>query len=327
MTSDRRISIVIEFENATMVSWDRVGILCRTLASQIAGLGLRATPEVICVHANDDRESALLREQILTESSDLGMVADLRCIALPGGRYYELKNAGIAAAHGDVIVLTDSDVLPEPGWLQELVCPFEDETTVAATGHTFLGHDNLFSRTFALTWVFPLRDNDQRAIDRRSFVANNCALRSDWIKAHPFAGNTGFKVDCTLMARHLQANQIGIVRVPARACHAPLSGFRFFIWRALVTGRDADRKIRALGCSNNVTRVARALKQGVKTQLRTVRRVLTRYRHVALPLWQVPIAVAIGTTFYGLALIAQILHGLGISSSPVERVPAYAEVH
>ncbi len=128
-------------------------------------------------------------------------MADLHCISLPDGRYYELKNAGITAARGALIVLLDSDVIPENDWLVKLLRPFSEPATIAVTGHTFLSYGDLVSRTFALMWVFPLREHDQRALDRRPLVANNCAFRSKWLKDNLFPVNDGFKVSCTLMAR------------------------------------------------------------------------------------------------------------------------------
>lgn len=42
------------------------------------------------------------------------------------------RNAGLAAADSDVVVFLDSDVVPEPGWLQPLLTQFADPTVASA---------------------------------------------------------------------------------------------------------------------------------------------------------------------------------------------------
>lgn len=44
------------------------------------------------------------------------------------------RNTGFRAAHGDILVATDDDVVAPPGWLQELVQPFRFEHVGVATG-------------------------------------------------------------------------------------------------------------------------------------------------------------------------------------------------
>lgn len=56
--------------------------------------------------------------------------------------YIHQKNAGPAAARnlgartatGDIIVLTDSDCIPEPNWIEELMNGFDDDSVVAVGG-------------------------------------------------------------------------------------------------------------------------------------------------------------------------------------------------
>lgn len=330
MNSLPSISIVIEFENADRVAWDRVGTTLHALAGQLREVSFRShlpKVEIICVHAGTSEDSEPLRRQVSTEIKRVEDLADVDCISLPDGRYYELKNAGITAARGELIVLLDSDVIPENDWLAKLLSPFSESTAIAVTGHTFLGYGDLISRTFALMWVFPLRQHDQQALDRRPLVANNSAFRSKWLKDNLFPVNDGFKVSCTLMARRLQDRGHTLIRVPAKVSHAPLTGFRFLVWRALVTGRDADRKVIALKGKKMFTRIARALKNGIKMELRTIRRVLTHYRKVALPLWQVPFAIAIGSSFCALVMVGQVLQAAGLTDPRIERVPDYVESH
>ncbi|PZV09262.1 MAG: glycosyltransferase [Leptolyngbya sp.] len=47
---------------------------------------------------------------------------------------YAARNAGIAAAQGDVLAFTDADCHPEPGWLTALVQPFTDNAVGLVAG-------------------------------------------------------------------------------------------------------------------------------------------------------------------------------------------------
>ncbi len=44
------------------------------------------------------------------------------------------RNAGVAAAHCDLVVFLDDDAIPRPGWLAELVEPFADSAVIGTGG-------------------------------------------------------------------------------------------------------------------------------------------------------------------------------------------------
>jgi len=48
---------------------------------------------------------------------------------------------------------------------------------------------------------------------------------------------------------------------------------------------------------------------------------------VAMPIWEVPAALAIGCTFYGLAFLGQLQRVAGLDVERPEHVPAYVESH
>lgn len=44
------------------------------------------------------------------------------------------RNAGIEAAQGEFVVFTDSDCIPQPGWLAEILAPFQDPQVLITGG-------------------------------------------------------------------------------------------------------------------------------------------------------------------------------------------------
>jgi hypothetical protein len=334
-------SVVIELENATTICWDEVRGVLQSLTSEIQSSSFRGAagaepdgavpadwrPQVLFCHADEEARSGPLRDELSREFPLLAEVARISCLAVPGGRYYELKNAGIAQADGEVIVLLDSDAQPEPGWLQALLAPFQLADTICVNGYTYLGHSDFISRTLALIWVFPLRHDSPRAVERRALNVNNCAFLARWLKANPIPIDNGFKVGCTKLASLLEQQSARIVRSAARAAHAPLRGWRFLLWRGLVTGRDADRKYADLKSSSRIRRMMKACEYWYKVQVRSVRRVISLHRQVQMPWWEVPGAVLVGTIFALLIFLGQAARALGLIAERVETVPAYAEHH
>ena len=151
-------SIIVEMENARSIDWDEIGVGLMALAREIAAVSSIgfATPKVVVSHGGQDVDAQSLRSHFKAEAPELGQVADVSFAACPDGRYYDLKNNGIPATNGNVVVFLDSDTVPEPGWLPTLLEPFQDPETVCVNGYTYLSHDDFFSRTFALIWFFPM---------------------------------------------------------------------------------------------------------------------------------------------------------------------------
>lgn len=319
-------SLVLEMENARSVDLDEVSIGLTALLreiSAVSSLGF-AKPRVVISHGGDDVDTLLLRSNIAAEASQLEQVTDLIFSASPGGRYYDLKNNGIPATDGDIVIFTDSDTVVEPGWLSAMLDPFQDPATVAVNGYTYLYYDDFMSRTFALIWFFPMAQMDTRFASKRAINANNVAFRRSWITNHPFPENNGFKVSCTLLMRELDRDGHKLVSANARVYHYPPRGWQFFRWRALVTGRDADRKFRVLKSSHRGRRIAKSLSHWLTMTWRTTRRVIGHARQTGMPVWQIPLSLLVGLAFYSLAFWGQFGLALGFIGDEVEVLPDFA---
>jgi hypothetical protein len=325
---DVRVSIVVELENSTTIAWEDIAQSLSGLEREI--IANRAacrsnTVEVFFVHAGDASHSDTFASTLRSQFPGLFTHAVSHVQSLPNGRYYALKNAGIASATGDITILLDSDAVPFEGWLPLLLAPFTSPETVAAAGKTYLLHNDFVSKTVALIWTFPTDHPRDRSARKQNLYVNNCAFRSSWLKANPFRLNEGFKVDCTLLVDSLREQGHRIVCTDARCGHQPLRGWRFLVWRALVTGRDEDRKFVETRSASPLRRLRRAISLLYKNERRVLLRVFSLRRHVELPALLTPFSAVTGLAFYGLAFLSQAARAVGLMGYRTETLPSYAE--
>jgi hypothetical protein len=320
----------LEYENASTHDEEIAGSVFRALQRQYLGLPVPAAEdrdEMIVAFASLRQSVHEVDRVMKDEAPDLLEYLDCRKLALPGLRYYELKNAGADAATREILVFLDSDVVPEDGWLDTLLSPFADSRAVAANGHTYLGHDSFLSRVFALIWVFPLREDHSREVMRRSLNANNCAFRRNWFATRRFPGHAGFKVSCSLLAAHMRKEGVDLQRVPAFARHEPLEGWRFLLWRAVVGGRDDDSRYATLRSARRGTRVVRAGTRWIKQILRSARRIALQHRSVGMPIYEVPLAVLLAWAYFSVAFVSQLNSALSGPRQEPERIPEFVVRH
>ncbi len=237
-TSEIGVSIVVEWENALTADDVRPRCALAELARQTAALAERC--EVLFLHnpAQVSRdEIAAVVAPYLRENRTAWRIE-----AAPGLHYYDLKNAGARRARGAIVVFTDSDIVVEPGWLAAITAPFAQapEITLVA-GNTYLDTTTLAGKAMAEGWIFPPRSNSDALTTTSFFLANNVALRRDFLLAHPFppmpAGAT--RGACVVLTRQLHAEGVTIwLASGARANHPAPKNLKRVLIRALAEGRD-----------------------------------------------------------------------------------------
>jgi glycosyltransferase involved in cell wall biosynthesis len=126
----------------------------------------------------------------------------VRIVFASRSNYFAAKNAGAAAAHGDIVALLDADCTPAPEWLEALVSGFRPDVDVVAGRTRYTGH-SLSARTFS---VSDFGNVVETSAGRASgFNVNNVAFRRDLLLAHPLDARVRRNGGCYFLYHKLRA--------------------------------------------------------------------------------------------------------------------------
>ncbi len=238
------VSVVIEWENARLSELGRTRQMLHALSAQLAEIGDRMNepPELIVLHDGDAVEPSLVRGFVEEAFGTPPRIA-LRTEATEGDGYYAQKNRGASIATRELVLFLDSDVVPEEGWLANLLGNFADPSVGVACGDTYVSAEDFAAKAFALFWFFPLRNSappDAKPVEAEHFFANNVAFRRELFNAYRFPDLPMLRGQCVQLAKRLRADGHRIlVDKRARVSHPPPNGLSHFVRRALVEGHDA----------------------------------------------------------------------------------------
>jgi hypothetical protein len=310
------VTIVIEWENAidTEDKWAQHAVAALQDDLAVVAPRMAGKPAVTYLYDENKVDPRAIRRVIDAAAPRLGEIAELEILPTPGLSYYQLKNFGVARARTELTIMLDSDAAPQPGWLENMIAPFVDPSIMAVGGITVLAHDDLFSRTLALTWIFRLAEEREATARIHGIYANNTAVRTAIFRANPFPPLKAFKKQCVFWLGRITAQGHRYVRVPdALTIHAPHPGYRFMIWRAWMTGLDRDFKGYHTMTLSRAGRIAYAFTSFAKGLARAWLRIIRKRRSVDMPIWQVPPAMAIAFTFFSVVFVGQLAGAVGRS--------------
>lgn len=324
------VTFIIEWENAIDVAdkWTRMAMegLTRELAEVAPRLPQR--PRVMYLYNRHRVSPKTINATIEEAAPRLPEIADLILTPTDGLTYYQLKNYGVARAGTELSVMIDSDAVPQPGWLEALLAPFDDPRVMAVGGFTMLGHDDFLSRAMALSWIFNLVGEDQATERRKAIHVNNFAVRTEFFRAHPFPELQAYKKQCVIWLRAIRSEGHRFVRTSkARAIHAPHPGLKFLVWRAWTAGMDADFLAFHTRTRHSPGRFAYAFVDLGKDLGRAWYRILFRAEAVEMPVWEQPPALIVALAYYLLRLNAQIISSLTRHFDPLPMIRPMAKVH
>ncbi|MGE4064252.1 MAG: glycosyltransferase [Rhodospirillaceae bacterium] len=319
MTTPRTptFSIIIEWENARFAELDRTRKMLRALRAQLIELDPPSSPpEVLFLYTRENISGDMVQSVVAEEFRPAGVPAATRIIATDGLRYYEQKNFGARQCGGEIKVLLDCDVVPEPGWLKAILGSFANPDVHVAAGQTYIEHDSLYSRAVALYWFCPLRDPRSGLVPTDVFHANNVAFRAEVFDAYPFPDLPSNRDQCLQLARRLTAAGIGLyTQREARAGHPVPLGVWYFIRKAINDGRDQAVMRDAVERSNlpPFRHVWWNWRKGVAKNFGRFR---TQYRDVGLGPLGAAGGFAIAVLWCSLMTVGEILHLLRPSLVP-----------
>jgi len=315
--TDRRIglsevTIVIEWENPRDVDSAWTDRAMRALADELAGAGSTSDdqPTVLYLFDPEVLDELSIHDSIERSAPELIDLAFVRAIPAPGLTYYQLKNQGVALAETRYVILLDSDVCPQPGWLSGLLRPFSDPEVMVVSGVTSLEYVDVVSRTMALIWIFDLPSEHQKSRHKDSMHANNAAFRTQFFQKNPFPDTPAFKKQCGLWLADITNRGFGFERTAEAECrHAPHAGFSFVLWRGIQSGFDRDAKATLEG-SGRFARILYAMRVWVKKTWRSTRRILIHRREVGMPLYEIPVSLAVAWLYCSCLASAQAISAI-----------------
>lgn len=299
------LSILIEWENILLTEDDRCLRMLGELGRQVGACD--CTCEILVLHNPEQIAGSVIAEILATHlviAPDRDRVT-VKGVPSPGLHYYDLRNHGVRVARGEIIVCLDSDVIPEPGWLDALTTPLREIPSIDfVAGETHLDHSrSYFDRCFALGWIFPPRSPETTLgkANGRQFWANNMACRRSFFLRHPYpAGHDplGARNACRRLKDLLAAEGIEVWHASgAKVSHPAPDGWPAALRHARVEGRDNA----ILYAERGYGRVRRSLRavEFARGRLRqAVRNARAEDSPIRTPVWRVPCVILVLLPYY-----------------------------
>ncbi len=273
---------MIEWENAKLSDFERARRMLETLGEQIRALRSRlpGPPEVVLLCDREEMDGKAVQEAVAETLGDPDL-AVLKFVETDGADYFQQKNIGVRHAESEVVILLDSDVVPQRGWLEALVGAMADPERDVVAGQTAMSLESFSGRAFALFWIFPPERGGDAIRSTDHFHANNVAFRRAQFLADPFPDLDAARGQSTLLGQHLAAaGRRMFLHEGARVVHAPPNGFLHLARRAMNQGRDDYLIANERDPHHYRSRLANTLWRFRKRVLRAGKRIVKKPRTV-----------------------------------------------
>ncbi len=129
----------------------------------------------------------------VTGLDSLEALVPVRQLVVPKAGYYALKNAGAAAARGEILIFSDADCRPSRGYVTRMLEAFEDPGVACVAGRSVYDGGGFLTRLNSVHSFGELHCG-QAALDRGMVLTHNVGLRKDRcgeLPFGPFAGRVG----------------------------------------------------------------------------------------------------------------------------------------
>lgn len=320
------VSFIVEWENALLCEESRSATLLRALRRQSVAMALSPEAgfsttsgsfsfELLVVYDEAQFDGAKLAGLLHHCAGAPDHVLQWRLLPTPDSGYYKNKNFGARAAAGEILLFVDSDVIPEEGWLKQVLRSLANPAVAIVAGNSYIEPAGLVGKAFALTWFFPLRSNDGPLQRVDSFFANNLAMRRDCHHQHPFPDLAGTsRGSCLILAEQLSAAGVPVYLNPrARLTHPAPNGFRHISKRALAQGRDRLYRERHFGTRWSASWLASSLRLA-RHYVGCAGKIFTGFHRVGLNPLLIPAAIAVAWYYFLLYWIGEVLAHAGLAA-------------
>ena len=305
MTGACAVSLIVEWDNVRFAEIARGQQMLEALRDQVQELPEPC--EILMLYNElsiDGSHVRRITERVLGSTS-----AAVRVIPTRGLAYYQLKNEGARLANGNVLVFVDCDVVPESGWLSQLLRSFEDPAILVCAGNTYIETGGLYRDAMAVGWLmFPMRSRDGAPHPNSWFFANNVAFRRGVFTRYPFPDDVEqFRGQCHRLAQRLLADGIAIHMNPsARTAHPAPRGVGHFVRTAVCEGHDRYQFPRFAGTHEMLTfrAIVRRFWQDLARAWHSAR---YRRGEASTPRVSVPAGFAAAIAFYLLCFVGEVL--------------------
>jgi glycosyltransferase involved in cell wall biosynthesis len=296
------VSVIVELDNVLHGEVSRTRTMLTRLLDQIRANDLESRVEVVLLYD----ETAVRTQDVhaLLASPPTAECSFIQLVPTRGLRYFSLKNEGARRAKGDILLFADSDCLPEPDWLRELLEAFRDPRVDIVTGNSYVDRDTFYAKTFAAGWYFPPRLPDGPLTPVPTTFANTLAVRRPLFERYPFPEVTSLYMgQGVTWNRTLAEHRVPVFLNPkARVAHPPPVFFR----SAIVNGYDTAQRTREPGESAlwSLRVTYWGWRRNLATMLRRIRR---DYRDVGLSRVSVPLAIGLAGVYWTLWSLAELV--------------------
>jgi hypothetical protein len=300
------VSIVMEWENATLAGRERAERVLDSLSRQVRSR--RERFELLLMHDPGPVPAPELAALAMRCLGAAGDPIDWRLEAAAGLHYYGLKNEGASRSTAPLLVFLDSDVIPDEHWLDGLLDTLQADPDVSVVaGNTYIDSVGWLGKAFAAGWFYPLRRDDAALIEDAPFLwANNIVFRRERFLAAPYPAATHGETRDACHRQFLALKEAGAslrVQTAAQARHPAPNGVRHFVVRGLAEGRD--HCMASVREQHSVRRrMRRSWKHARRMLGQTLRRCASRQDRARMRMrpFEAPICASIMLFYYGLYL-------------------------
>jgi cellulose synthase/poly-beta-1,6-N-acetylglucosamine synthase-like glycosyltransferase len=160
---------------------------------------------------------------------------DVRLVQSSERNYFDAKNAGAAAATGEIVIMLDGDTVPTGDWLRRLLARFDPKVDVVA-GRTRYTGTSLLARTCSVPDFANILEEDGGMAG--GFNINNVAFRKRVLQEHPLDARIRRNGGCYLLYKQLRAAGTHVVYEPRASVDHGFEGFGEFIRKHFERGFD-----------------------------------------------------------------------------------------